>query len=1026
MSRIRPPAGREESARSATHLTLVSDLSARSSGPAGKHARVTMPLKDDVLKFASEIGLAASGGGASGGGFDDRDFRPPTTKASSGKQPREGERAKGGKRKRDAAEKRKRGKKPREGAKGEAPSPSPKPAGREEARAQQHHVRFDGGGGENGGGGHRGKPVGPDPAEQRAWNEGAGPIPDSLLHDKPTSLEGLEDVLSSGNWYEAYDELASRAASKGLGAKGGRKKKKGKKKRFDDGGEGVDEAEEESRRNRLMVRAEGLTKALTQRTVDHLKRHGGQDAAWLMTAKAKGTTRDKIAAASLLVQQNVATNLDSLEMLVNWVSRNKGSRDGIGSALDALSELFSTTVLPDRKLKHFSDQPLLDRVSSDPSQEDDRILIVCHVEDRVKALYIEFISGIEVLTKDNLDFLKQRAIKTAFALLKAKPEQEQRLLSILVNKLGDPSRKIASNAVHFLHMLLEDHPGMKVVVVETAENFLFRPGLAQRAQYTAVIFLNQIVLSKNEFHGGSKLAEKLINLYFGFFQVLITPGGKPNRGEGDLGERKAPSGGGKGGEKGGSGGRPKPKGDAMADSKILGALLTGANRAFPFVSDQEIDALIERHSPKLFQLVHGANFGTCVQALILLYQLYQTRMSLSDRYYRALYSVLLNGEILKSNKAPLFLSLLFKSLKADVNKVRVATFLNRLMQIGAAAKPNFACGALLLTSETMKHFPALWAYVNESALSGKEVFSDAEDDSGADDDADGGAEKEEKEEDEGERKELSDNGVPAPKGYDMLKRDPQHSGMDESCFWELPLLSKHFHPSTAVMARTLLAGAHIVYNGDPLKDLSAVNFLGKFVQKKAKSVTSKFGKKAVSGEGLSTEFAEMDEALVNPADLFHYHYNERVRKVVRQDAREGAERENGAGGDDQRLLDAMLANGGEHSDDEGEVSMSEDEVDEDSDEASASPSDDDAAAEDGDEGSSDDEPVDFGEEESEEEGEEEGGSKNKKNKKKKATGAGLFASAEDYEERINHDLVKSKEYLAELLEEDSSFEAFDD
>ena len=102
MSRIRPPAGREESARSATHLTLVSDLSARSSGPAGKHARVAMPLKDDVLKFASEIGLAASGGGASGGGFDDRDFRPPTTKASSGKQPREGERAKGGKRKRDA------------------------------------------------------------------------------------------------------------------------------------------------------------------------------------------------------------------------------------------------------------------------------------------------------------------------------------------------------------------------------------------------------------------------------------------------------------------------------------------------------------------------------------------------------------------------------------------------------------------------------------------------------------------------------------------------------------------------------------------------------------------------------------------------------------------------------------------------------------------------------------------------------------------------------------------------------------
>ena len=66
--------------------------------------------------------------------------------------------------------------------------------------------------------------------------------------------------------------------------------------------------------------------------------------------------------------------------------------------------------------------------------------------------------------------------------------------------------------------------------------------------------------------------------------------------------------------------------------------------------------------------------------------------------------------------------------------------------------------------------------------------------------------------------------------------------------------------------------------------------------------------------------------------------------------------------------------------------------------------------------------MDFGEEESEEESNQAG----KKKKKRNATGAGLFASAEEYEEQISHDLIKSKEYLAELLEEDSSFEAFED
>lgn len=34
------------------------------------------------------------------------------------------------------------------------------------------------------------------------------------------------------------------------------------------------------------------------------------------------------------------------------------------------------------------------------------------------------------------------------------------------------------------------------------------------------------------------------------------------------------------------------------------------------------------------------------------------------------------------------------------------------------------------------------------------------------------------------------------------------------------------------MARQLLAGAPVVYNGDPLRDLSLVNFLDAFVQRK--------------------------------------------------------------------------------------------------------------------------------------------------------------------------------------------------
>ena len=55
--------------------------------------------------------------------------------------------------------------------------------------------------------------------------------------------------------------------------------------------------------------------------------------------------------------------------------------------------------------------------------------------------------------------------QTMYELLCKKPEAEARLLSGVANKLGDPSRKIASNAGFMLGQLLQVHPGMKPVVV---------------------------------------------------------------------------------------------------------------------------------------------------------------------------------------------------------------------------------------------------------------------------------------------------------------------------------------------------------------------------------------------------------------------------------------------------------------------------------------------------------------------------------------------------------------------------------
>ena len=864
-------------------------------------------LRGEVLSFLQSEGHPVRGlsdvGAPSGGGFDDRDFRPPTradSAAKPSKRPSNKRKKSGGSSRSANAE----------APLGAAPNGKQRRIG-ESAKPASAGLKQD--------------------ETRRAWNEGAGPMPSTLtlvserVARDVSSAEAADDGDFEGVWYDAlYRERG--ALAKGI------KKRKG----------GNDRARG-SQPDQAKQRAQELLESLARRHEIGIKQRGGQDGKWLLAARAKGTMRDKIAAAALLVQQNTAANLSSLEFLLGLVTRNKGSRDSVVHALDALSELFQSCLLPDRRLSFFDDAfeesgHLLPR-----GPRGDKLLLLWLLEDKLKRCYHDFVGGLENLTKDNLEHLKHKAIKASYALLNSKPEEESWLLSILVNKLGDPGRKTASNVVFYLHRLLDEHPGMKVIVVEAVESFLYRPSVSHRAQYTSVIFLNQLIMSKDEAEGGPKLASKLVNLYFGFFEVLVRRmenETKPKRN--GRGSRKA--------LKQHSKGKQNEKDDDAAnpqqpsiDSKLLSAILTGINRAFPYVSSNSSSKLISRHSPKLFHLVHSKNFGTAVQALILLHQLFSSKMALSDRYYRALYSMLLSSEVARSSKTPLFLSVLFKSIKADVNRTRSAAIMNRLLQVSSEGKSNFACGILLLMSEVVKQMPALWAFINENDDGCSEHFEDQNDSSSSSSDderSEEGGESQESQEgaEKGEagisRGTDESNGDARPYakgGYNMNKRDPQFSGMEDTCFWELSLFSNHFHPSVAIMAKTLLLGQHIAYNGDPLRDLNLSSFLGKFVSKKPKALNAR----GIFGKGNdearvnvdSSDFAKLSEVAVDPADVFFHKF--KLTGETKNEETE-AEIETAEDTESHRLRDAMFsAKSGEVSESSGELSDEEASDDED-------------------------------------------------------------------------------------------------
>ncbi|KAK9290836.1 hypothetical protein L1049_009014 [Liquidambar formosana] len=321
----------------------------------------------------------------------------------------------------------------------------------------------------------------------------------------------------------------------------------------------------------------------------------------MVSARLKfGTMADKVLSCSALVGENPITNLKSLDNLLALVTSKVGKHFAF-MGFDSLRELFMSR-------------------------------------------YERFVIALEEASRDVLPELKDKALKTIYVLLRDKSEQERRLLSALVNKLGDPANKGASSAGYHLSNILSANPKMKAVVIDEVDSFLFRPHLGLRAKYNAVNFLSQFDLSHEG--DGPKVAKRLIDVYFALFKVLISEAG-----DGRKMEKSSKAGDGKASN---SFKECKVKSPSEfhveLDSRLLSALLTGVNRAFPFVSTDEADDVIEVQTPMLFQLVHSKNFNVGVQALMLLDKISSKNQIVSDRFYRALYSKLLLPAAMNTSK----------------------------------------------------------------------------------------------------------------------------------------------------------------------------------------------------------------------------------------------------------------------------------------------------------------------------------------------------------------------------------------
>ena len=161
----------------------------------------------------------------------------------------------------------------------------------------------------------------------------------------------------------------------------------------------------------------------------------------------------------------------------------------------------------------------------------------------------------------------------------------------------------------------------------------------------------------------------------------------------------------------------------------------------------------------LFRIAHSSNFNTSIQAMLLIQQLVATKSFSADRFYRVLYESLLDPRLPASSKHAMYLNLLLRALKADVNTRRVKAFIKRMLQGLVLHQPPFACGVLYVLSQLRKTLPGLLTLIEEP----------------------------EEHQAHAETRGTERGGADGSKGehYDGRKRDPEYSNAHNTCLWEI-------------------------------------------------------------------------------------------------------------------------------------------------------------------------------------------------------------------------------------------------
>lgn len=231
------------------------------------------------------------------------------------------------------------------------------------------------------------------------------------------------------------------------------------------------------------------------------------------------------------------------------------------------------------------------------------------------------------MSHDDLEFHRKQSLNVLEHCLQSKPELEDVILSIIVNKLGDQSKKVQCHTIYLLIKLSQAHMEMTPVIVHEVNQFITRSSVKSSHVYYSVAYLNRMaamVAPKDE-----KVRVMLLRIYFSLFKKLLNTDTNPDELAPPVKKDRSKS---KRENQRAAKAKPATNELDQEDNKVAELVLKGVNILMAKCSEQLFDStggesssaemrrLIEEETMSLFRLAHHDVLRISIQALKLLFQ----------------------------------------------------------------------------------------------------------------------------------------------------------------------------------------------------------------------------------------------------------------------------------------------------------------------------------------------------------------------------------------------------------------------